>query len=112
VTAVAAQVLERIIIAWAAARAVEAEARDIRLYKDLFKVTAVTVVAGAIAYVVRNLIPAALLIPRIIAVGLCVTAIYAPAMFVFRLPGWERLTKDRLFSFVRSTLGRLRNANA
>lgn len=112
VTAVVAQVLERVIIAWAAARAVEAEARDIRLYKDLFKLTAVTVVAGAVAYVVRNLIPAALLIPRIIAVGLCVTAIYAPAMFVFRLPGWERFTKDRLFSFVRSTLGRLRSANA
>ncbi len=112
VTAVIAQVFERIIIAWAAARAVHAEPQDIRLYADLFKVTGVTVLAGAVAYFVRNLIPSALLIPRILAVGLCVSAVYLPAMFVFRLPGWDMLTKDRVFTLVRTTLGRLRSASA
>ena len=112
VTAVVAQIVERIILAWGAARVVEAKPRDIRLYADLFKVTAVTVVAGLGAYLVRNLIPSRLLIPRIIAVGLCVCAIYVPAMFVFRLPGWEMLTKDRLLSLIRTAWGRLRSANA
>jgi O-antigen/teichoic acid export membrane protein len=112
VTAVAAQTFERIIIAWGAARAVEAKPRDIRLYADLFKVTAVTVFAGAVAYGVRNLIPSALLIPRIIAVGLSVSAIYLPAMYVFRLPGWELLTRERVVSLLRSAIGRLRSASA
>jgi O-antigen/teichoic acid export membrane protein len=112
VTAVVAQVFERIIIAWAAARAVEAKPRDIRLYADLFKVTGVTIAAGLVAYLVRNLIPATLLIPRIIIVGLTVTALYVPAMFVLRLPGWEMLTKDRIVSVVRTTLGKFRGAAA
>jgi hypothetical protein len=112
VTAVAAQFLERVVIAWTAARAVEAEARDIRLYADLFKVIAVTVCGGAVAYLVRNLIPASLLVPRIIAVGLCVGAIYLPAMLMLHLPGSEMLTKERLLSAMKSTLGRLRSASA
>lgn len=112
VAAVVAQVFERIIIAWAAARVVEARRRDVRLYYDLFKVTGCTLLAGVAAYAVRNLIPAALLIPRILVVGLCVSAIYLPAMFLFRLPGWEMLTKDRIFSMLRTTLGRLRSARA
>ena len=112
ITAVVAQVLERIIIAWGAARAVEAKVSDIRLYADLFKVTGVTLAAGAIAYLVRNLIPAALLVPRILTVGITVAAIYIPAMFALRLPGWEMFTKDRLLSLAKSTLGRLRSATA
>jgi O-antigen/teichoic acid export membrane protein len=112
VTAVAAQVFERIIIGWGAARAVEAKPRDIRLYADLFKVTGVSILAGVVAYAVRNLIHSDLLIPRILAVGICVSAIYLPGMFVFRLPGWEMLTKDRLVGLVRTTLGRLRSATA
>jgi len=112
VTAVVAQVLERIIIAWAAARAVEARASDVRLYVDLFKVTGVTILAAAIAYFLRNLIPATFLIPRILVVGVSVAAVYVPLMFVLRLPGWEIFTKDRLLSLAKSTLGRLRSAAA
>ncbi len=111
-TSVGAQVLERIFIAWAAARAVDASVRDLRLYTDLFKITGVTVFASLVAYAVRNLIPSALLIPRILAVGLCVSAIYLPAMFVFRLPGWDLLSRERITAFLRTTLGRLRNASA
>jgi O-antigen/teichoic acid export membrane protein len=112
ITAVAAQILERLIIAWRAARAVEASWHDLKLYADLFKITAISMAAGAVAYVARNLISPALLIPRIIVVGLCIAAIYLPAMFVFRLPGVELLTKERVLSLVRSTLGRLKGARA
>ena len=111
-TTVGAQILERIIIGWGAARAVEAKPSHVRLYADLFKVAGVTFVAAALAHFVRNLIPAALLIPRIVAVGLIVTAIYVPAMFALRLPGWELFTKDHLLSLAKSTLLRLRGATA
>jgi O-antigen/teichoic acid export membrane protein len=73
VSTVGWQVIERILIAVCAVRVVEAKVSDIRLYDDLFKVTGVTIVGGALAYVVRNLIPPVHLIPRILAVGvLCV----------------------------------------
>ena len=107
VSTVTWQVIERILIAWCAVRVVDASVHDLPLYKDLFKVTAVTVVAGVFAYMVRNLIAPRLLIPRILAAGACVSAIYLPALFLLRLPGWEMLTKERIFAFVRSTLGRL-----
>ncbi len=105
ITAVAAQILERIFIAWKVAKAVDAQMQDIRLYADLFKVAGVTIAAGLVAYLVRNLINPAFLIPRIVAVSICLTAIYLGGMFVFRLPGREVLSKERIFSFVRERLG-------
>jgi O-antigen/teichoic acid export membrane protein len=112
VSTVTWQVIERILIAWCAVRAVDASAHDIRLYDDLFKVTGVTIVAGVLAHVVRNFIPPAHLVPRILAVGVCVSAIYLPAMYVLRLPGWDMLTRERITAFVRKTWGQLRSANA
>lgn len=112
VSTVGWQVIERILIAVCAVRVVEAKASDIRLYDDLFKVTGVTIVAGALAHVVRNLIPPAHLIPRILAVGVSVCAVYLPAMYLLRLPGWDMLTKERITAFVKKTLGQLRSANA
>jgi O-antigen/teichoic acid export membrane protein len=110
IAAVAAQVIERILIGWKAARVVDARLADLALYIDLFKVTGVTIAAGLVAYTVRNLISPALLIPRIAAVSICIGAIYLTAMFVFRLPGWEALSKERIFSFARSTWARMSNA--
>ena len=112
VSTVGWQLIERILIAWRAIGVVDASARDIKLYKDLFKVTGVTVAAGLFAYAIRNLIAPRLLIPRILAVGVCVAAIYLPAVFVLRLPGWDMLTKERIVSFAQSAWGRLRGANA
>jgi O-antigen/teichoic acid export membrane protein len=112
ITAVGAQYLERIIIFFKAARTVEAKMSDIRLYRDLFRVAGVTIVAGMVAYAVRNLISPGLLIPRILAVGLCVSAIYLPAMYLLRLPGWELLSREHIVGVLRSTLGKLRSANA
>ena len=111
-TAVTAQMIERVIIAWRAALAVDASVDDVRLYYDLFRVMGVTIAAGIVAYVIRNLIPPNLLVPRIAAVVLSISAIYLRAMFVFRLPGWELLSKERIASFVRSTWSRMTNASA
>jgi peptidoglycan biosynthesis protein MviN/MurJ (putative lipid II flippase) len=110
IAAVAAQTIERIVIAWRAAKTVDATGKDVRLYLDLFKVTGVTIAAGIVAYMVRNLINPARLIPRIAAVSLCIGAIYLAATLVFRLPGWEMLSKERILSFVRTTLARMRHA--
>lgn len=107
-TSVLAQVFERLFIAWGAARAVDARPRDIVLYAGLFKVTAVTIVAGIIAHTVRDMIAPTLLIPRIIVVGVSVAAVYLPAMLVFRLPGWEMLTRDRLSWLFEKAMERLR----
>jgi len=112
VSTVGWQVIERILIALCAVRVVEAKVSDIRLYDDLFKVTGVTIVAGVLAHVVRNLIPPAHLIPRILAVGVSVCAVYLPAMYLLRLPGWDMLTRERITAFVKKTLGQLRSANA
>lgn len=110
IAAVAAQTIERIVMAWRAAKTVDATVKDVGLYLDLFKVTGVTIAAGVVAYMVRNLINPARLIPRIAAVGVCIGAIYLAAMFVFRLPGWEMLSKERIFSLVRTTLARMTHA--
>ncbi len=112
ITAVTAQTVERVIIAWRAARAVDGSVHDLPLYYDLFKITAVIIAAGLVARWVRDLISPALLIPRIAVVALCVAAIYLPAMFVLRLPGWEMLTKERISSLLRNTWSKMKNANA
>jgi O-antigen/teichoic acid export membrane protein len=110
ITAVAAQVLERVIIAWRAARTVETSWSDVKLYADLFKITGISVGAGVVAYALRNLINPTLLIPRIIVVGICIAAIYLPAMMMLRLPGAELLTKERVLALMRSKLGWVKRA--
>jgi hypothetical protein len=69
-------------------------------------------VAGLAAYVVRNLINPDLLIPRILVVGIVTAAIYLPAMYVMRLPGWEVLSREKIVAMVRATLGKWKRANA
>ena len=109
IAAVAAQVIERILIGWKAARVVDARWADFALYIDLFKVTGVTIGAGLAAYAVRNLINPNLLVPRIAAVAICGGGIYLVGMFWFKLPGRELLSKERIFSFARSIRARLSN---
>ena len=104
ITAVAAQVIERMFLAWKAARAVDLQLKDLVLYKDLFKVTCVTIAAGLVAYLLRNLLNPTLLIPRIAAVGTSLATIYLAGMWVFKLPGYETLSRDRIVSLVRTVL--------
>ena len=110
IAAVAAQAIERIFIAWRAAKTVEATSKDIPLYLDLFKITGVTLAAGLVAYLVRNAINPALLIPRIAAVLLCIGVIYVIATYMFKLPGSEMLSMERIVSLVRTTWARMRHA--
>jgi O-antigen/teichoic acid export membrane protein len=112
ITAVGAQYVERIIIFFKAASTIEAKWSDVRLYRDLFRVAGVTIVAGLAAYAVRNLINPDLLIPRILVVGIVTAAIYLPAMYVMRLPGWEVLSREKIAALVRTALGKWRGANA
>src|ERR1035438_1004545 len=112
VAAVAAQLDRKSVVGWKVARTVEMTAKDLPLYKDLAKVSALTVVAGLAAYAVRNLISPHLLVPRIAAVSASVAAIYLPGMYLFRLPGWEVLSKERLLGLIRTALGRTSGANA
>ena len=93
-----------------AARTVETSWSDVKLYADLFKITALSVGAGLVAYALRNLINPALLIPRIIVVGICIAAIYLPAMMMLRLPGAEFLTKERVLVLMRNKLGWVKRA--
>jgi hypothetical protein len=110
IAAVAAQIIERILIGWKAARVVDARLADLALYIDLFKVTGVTIAAGLGAYAVRNLINPNLLILRIAAVAACLGGIYLAGMFWFRLPGREVLSRERIFSLARSTWARMSSA--
>jgi O-antigen/teichoic acid export membrane protein len=112
VAAVGAQYLERIIIFFKAARTVEATWSDLRLYRDMFRVAGVSLVAGLAAYFVRNQIPPQMLIPRILVAGIVTAAIYLPAMYFMKLPGWELMSRERLMGMVRSQWGKLRGAAA
>ncbi|HVN45619.1 MAG TPA: oligosaccharide flippase family protein [Steroidobacteraceae bacterium] len=110
VTAVAARAAEHLIIAWRAARAVDASLRDVRLYVGAFKVMGATLVAALVAWFVRNLIDPALLIPRLLVVPFAIAAVYLPAVLVLRLPGWEMLSRDRLLSLAKATLRSVKSA--
>ncbi len=110
IAAVAAQIIERMLIAWKATRVVEATFADLRLYYDLFKVIGITAVAALVAYVLRNLISPHWLIPRIIVVGLTIVGICAAGVMWLRLPGSEMLTKEKITSVVRTSWARMRSA--
>lgn len=107
VAAVGSQVLERLVTGWKVARTIEMKRRDLVLYKDLVKVTALTMVSGIVALGARNLISPHLLIPRIAVVSACVAAIYLPGLYVFRLPGSEFLSRERIGGLVRKALHKL-----
>ena len=112
VAAVVAQFVERIIMGWKVAKTVEMTAKDLPLYKDLAKVIGLTVLATVAAYTVRNLISPHLLVPRIATVSALVAAIYLPGIYLFRLPGWELLSKERILGMIRTAMGRTSSVNA
>jgi O-antigen/teichoic acid export membrane protein len=112
VVAVAIQITERLLTGAAAARAVNASFKDLALYRDFFKVAGLTAVAGYAAYLIRNLINPALLAQRILAVGVCFALIYLPTFYFMRLPGWEFMSRERIQSFVRNQLSRMKRTTA
>jgi O-antigen/teichoic acid export membrane protein len=108
VVAVGVQITERVLTGIAAARAVEAKPRDLALYRDFFKIVGLAATAGLFAYVVRNMISPALLVPRILAVGVCFFLVYLPAFYFMRLPGWEFMSWERIQGVIRSQLSKLK----
>jgi len=112
VVAVAVQVGERLTTSAIAARVVNAKLKDLDLYNDVFKIAGLTAAAGFCAYVVRNLISPAQLVPRIVAVGTSFFTIYLPSFYFMRLPGWELMSRERIRSFVRKQLSKLREDSA
>jgi O-antigen/teichoic acid export membrane protein len=112
VVAVVIQVMERLATGWAAARAVNAKLKDLALYRDSFKIAGLTAAAGLFAYAIRNLIRPALLVPRILAVGICFSLLYVPVFYALRLPGWDLMSKERIQSMIRNQLSRMKKATA
>ncbi len=112
VVAVAVQISERLMSGFAAARAVEAKVKDMRLYRDVMKIAGLTAAAGLFAYIIRNLISPALLVPRILAVGISFLLLYLPVFYFMRLPGWEFMSRERIRSFVRNQLSKMRRTAA
>ena len=109
--AVAARVVEHLLIAWKAAKTVGMTFRDIRLYTPTFKAAGVTALAAIVAFAVRNQIDPNWLVGRIVAVGLCVSVVYLPAMHLLRLPGWEVTSPRRLRSWLDTTLKELKRSD-
>jgi O-antigen/teichoic acid export membrane protein len=112
IAAVGAQYLERIIFAFKVAQKVEATPHDLPLFSDLFKVAALTVAAGGMAYFVRNLVNPALLIARIAVVTAVLGAVYLTGFYLFRIPGWDLLSRQRIAYAIRSRLARLPTASS
>ena len=112
VVAVAIQIAERLTNLVAASRTVEAKFKDLALYRDASKIVGLTAAAGLFAYFVRNLISPSLLIPRILAVGICFFVVYAPVFYAMRLPGSELMSRERVQSVVRNQLSKLKSGGA
>jgi hypothetical protein len=112
VLAVAIQIGERLTTGAMAAKVVNAKLKDLDLYHDVFKIAGLTATAGLFAYFVRNLIGSAQLLPRILAVGISFSAIYLPSFYFMRLPGWQLMSRERIQSFVRNQLSKLKSETA
>jgi O-antigen/teichoic acid export membrane protein len=108
VVAVAIQIVERLAAGFMAARVVNARIRDLALYRDSFKIAGLTAAAGLFACAIRNLISPSLLVPRILAVGICFSLLYMPAFYFLRLPGWELMSRERIQSVVRNQLSKIK----
>jgi O-antigen/teichoic acid export membrane protein len=110
VVAVAVQIGERLATGWLAARTVNAKLGDVELYRDTFKIAALTAAAGFFSYIVRNLINPTPLIPRILIVGISFTLVYVPTFYFLHLPGWEYMSRERIQSFARNQLSRFKRS--
>ncbi len=108
IASVVVALLERAALCWRALRVLETTRKDLPLFFDLLKVTAVTAGTTIAAYGVRNLMSPNRLILRIVVTTLVFSVIYLIAMYVFKLPGSEELNKNRLISHWRAFLSKFR----
>jgi O-antigen/teichoic acid export membrane protein len=110
ITAVLADLTERLLVGTKVWRTVEATSHDLRLFTDLLRVIGVTAVAAIVAYGVRLLSANQPLFVAIAAMGLSFVAVYVTGFYWFRLPGWETISKEHLSQMLQSTLTKLRGS--
>jgi O-antigen/teichoic acid export membrane protein len=111
-TAVGADVVERLIVGAKVCKTVEATRRDLRLFKDLLRITALTTVAALAAFGVRTLTANQWIVLRLMAMGTVFGVIYLTGFYLFKLPGWETISKDNLLQMYRRKFGALKGASA
>lgn len=98
--AIGLRIEESIFMGWRASRSIGATARDLPLFADLARVTAVTAISAIAALLLRNLLSPHLIVARIAVVGVTMCAIYLPAAHVLHFPGAEMLSKDRVLGML------------
>jgi O-antigen/teichoic acid export membrane protein len=111
-TAVAADVVERVIVSAKVCSTIEVSWADLGLIADLWRVAAVTTAAGLAAYAVRTLMVNQPLVVRIAAMGIAFAIVYLAGFYAWKLPGWETVSKDNLLDIYRRRVARLRGASA
>jgi len=112
VLAVGVRILEHLIIAWKAAKTVDMSVRDLHLYASVFQAAGISVLAGLVALIFRNWIPYDSHALRIGTVVLCVGAVYLPAMYFLKLPGWDFLSPRQIRTRVAVLLSSLGSERA
>jgi O-antigen/teichoic acid export membrane protein len=111
-TAVGAALAELLIAGTKVWKTVNATPRDFLLFTPLLRVAAVTAVAGLATYAVRGAATGQLLFFRLAAMGIVFALVYLTGFYLFRLPGAETFSKERLLRMYRRGMGRLTGANA
>lgn len=110
VAAVLGDLAERLIVGWRICRTIGATRRDARLLSDVPRVAAVAAVAALVAFGVRSAAASQPLFIRLALTGISFGLVYVGGFYLWRLPGSDVVTKDRLLGFVRSAKERLRGA--
>jgi O-antigen/teichoic acid export membrane protein len=109
-TAVVGDFLERLFVGWKVCRTIGASPRDLSLLSDLVRVSGVTLLAGLTAYAVRSATANQPLVVRLIAMSASFGAIYLTGFYIWRLPGWETLSRAHLQQMAQSAVAKLRRA--
>ena len=110
ITAVLADLTERLMVGTKVWRTVAATCHDLPLFADLLRVAGVTAVAAAVAYAFRLLTVNQPLFLAIAAMGLSFVAVYITGFYLFRLPGWETISKEHFSQIFQSTMTKLKGA--
>jgi len=110
VTAVLGDLTERLIVGRKVCQTIEATWHDVRLLSGVLRVAVVAAVAALIALGTRNALASQPLILRLALTGISFGAVYVAGVFLWHLPGYEVVTKDRLLSVVQSARARLTGA--
>jgi O-antigen/teichoic acid export membrane protein len=106
-TAVLGDLTERIIVGWKVCRTIEATSRDLLLLTDVLRIAGVAAVAALVAYGVRHVAGVQPLFWRLALTGTTFALVYIAGFYLWRLPGYEVVSKERLLGFVQSARARL-----